>query len=87
MTIFFNSCLLSVTELVGRGSLWDVLREPNLNKHTQGSDGGPMQGEWNWERLRQVATGIACGMAYLHGIKPQAVKLKIFARVFMCVFY
>ena len=108
----FMGCCLSpptlaiVSELVSRGSLWDVLREPGLDPHNPYFEGaapgarggacaawrpaapacGPVCGAcgqrlgtgcsaWSWERLHSVANGVACGMAYLHGIRPNAVRV------------
>lgn len=73
--LFMGCCMKEgqhtiVTELVGRGSLWDVLREAKLCATPLPS----VRGEWTWDRLKLVANGIACGMAYMHGIKPQAVS-------------
>lgn len=73
--LFMGCCLKEgnhaiVTELVGRGSLWDVLREPKLSSQFEVPS---FEEGWTWERLKVVATGIACGMSYLHGTKPQAV--------------
>lgn len=74
--LFMGACMKEgshtiVTELISRGSLWDVLREPQHNTTALPQRDGC--GEWTWERLLVVARGIACGMAYLHGIKPHAV--------------
>jgi serine/threonine protein kinase len=72
--LFMGCCLKAgshsiVTELVMRGSLWDVLREPKLNTSELPCE----HSEWNWDRVRHISNGIACGMAYLHGIRPHAV--------------
>ena len=48
-----------VTEFVDRGSLWDVLREPQL--------------DWNFRRQTHVALGIARGLTYLHAHQPPVV--------------
>jgi serine/threonine protein kinase len=63
-----------VTELVTRGSLWDVLREPETAVAGAEAGAGAWTGvggsqSWSWERLHRVAHGIVCGMAYLHGHK------------------
>ncbi|CAM9110746.1 unnamed protein product [Phaeothamnion confervicola] len=76
--LFMGACLAPphraiVTELVSRGSLWEVLREPAVPR----VHGGPAQstyqtpaGCWPWAAILQVADGTACGMNYLHCNDP-----------------
>jgi hypothetical protein len=49
-----NFCI--VTELVGRGSLWDVLHTPSV--------------DITWDLVRKMATGSCCGLIYLHSMSP-----------------
>jgi serine/threonine protein kinase len=56
-----------VMELVPRGSVWEVLRMPELfRNHT-----GP--GPWPIEIVGKVAIGTAMGLSYLHGHFPPII--------------
>ncbi len=60
-----------ITELVSRGSLWDVLRTPNLFSGDHAAD----RSYWALpSRVAQrVLKGCCAGLIYLHGLKPNAV--------------
>ncbi|CAM9162061.1 unnamed protein product [Chrysoparadoxa australica] len=73
-----------VTELVSRGSLWGVLRDPQIPHFTPAASGsksneGARQhvetppGQWPWQLMLKVAEGCACGMNYLHCNSPPIV--------------
>ena len=77
-----------VTELVARGSLWDVLREEGAeaagddgDRHKTGVGGSK---SWSWERLHRVAHGIVCGMAYLHGHCPPILHRDLKSSNLLC---
>ena len=55
-----------VTELVSRGSLWDVLRTPNI------FDGSDSQ-HWPMWAIAKVMDGTCKGLIYLHSNKPQPI--------------
>ncbi|KAJ8609192.1 hypothetical protein CTAYLR_008429 [Chrysophaeum taylorii] len=61
-----------VTEFVRRGSLWDVLREPDL--------------EWPLWRQAKVAADIARGLAYLHAHAPPVVHRDVKSPNVLCDF-
>jgi len=70
--LFMGVCLdptnrAIVTELVSRGSLWDVLRTQGLFvAHT-----GPAF--WPWWAIRKVLDGTCKGLAYLHAHDPPII--------------
>jgi len=77
--------LAIVTELVERGSLWDVLREQwRQGMDAQGAALPPSssttphqqpwaQNPWTWGKILRIAQGIVQGMTYLHGHRPEPV--------------
>jgi serine/threonine protein kinase len=66
-----------ITELVSRGSLWDVLRIPGLFsgdlKEEIRPGGTQYTPHWPWWAVRKVLDGTCKGLAYLHAHDPPII--------------
>ena len=60
-----------ITELVSRGSLWDVLRTPGLFPLHSVSD--RKNAFWPWRVVKKVLDGTCRGLAFLHSNKPPII--------------
>jgi len=75
--LFMAACLdgdnkAIVTELVSRGSVWDVLRNPAVFAEHRASCKATLP-HWPWWAVRRVLDGTLRGLVYLHAHNPPII--------------